>query len=118
MLKTICRAYTFQLKCKIFFISSAYASNWTLSKNIAIAMLPAFHTTFSMTKLESSHDKGSPCLKRRTVSKGSERSIPTLTELQELLNVILHSLISFAGIRSSDIAAKTRSLMELSKAAL
>ena len=51
-----------------------------------------------MTKLKRSHDKGSPCLKPRTVSKGSERSIPTLTELQELLNVILHNLISFAGI--------------------
>ena len=35
-----------------------------------------------------------------------------------LLNVILHNLISFAGIPSSDIATKTRSLKGLSKTAL
>ena len=59
-----------------------------------------------MAKLLKSHDKGSLCLKPPTVSKGSERSIPTLTKLQELLNVILHSLISIAGIPSSDIEKK------------
>ena len=42
-----------------------------------------------MTKLKTSHDNGSPCLKPRTVSKGPERSVPTLTELQEVVNVIL-----------------------------
>ena len=41
--------------------------------------------------LKWSHDKGSPYLKPRMVSKGSKTSFPTLTELQELLNVILHS---------------------------
>ena len=35
-------------------------------------------------------DKVSPCLTPCTVSKGSMRSIPTLTELQELLNTILN----------------------------
>ena len=59
-----------------------------------------------MTKLKRSHDKGSPCLKTRAVSKDSKRSIPTWTELQELLNVILYGLIIFAVIPSSDIAAK------------
>ena len=41
-----------------------------------------------------------------------------LDGVHELLNVILHSLISFAGIPSCDIAAYTRSLTGLSKAAL
>ena len=49
-------------------------------------------------------------LKSRTVSKGSEKSIPTLTELQKLLKVIQHSIISLAGIPSSGIAAKHDSL--------
>ena len=71
-----------------------------------------------MMKLKTLHDKELLSLKPRTVSKGSERSIPTLTELQELLNVILHTLISFAGIPSSDIAAKIQSVMRLPKAAL
>ena len=48
----------------------------------------------------------------------SKRSIPTSMGLQELLYVILHSLISSAGIPSLDIVAKTRSLLGLSKAAL
>ena len=56
------------------------------------------HSRLSKRKLKRSHDKGSPCLKARMVSKGSERSLSTLTELRELLNVILQSLISFAGI--------------------
>ena len=42
----------------------------------------------------------------------------TLIELLELLNVILHSLISFPGIPSADITAKIRSLMGLFKTAL
>ena len=71
-----------------------------------------------MRNLKSSHDKGSPCLKPRTVSNGSERSLPTLTEQHELLNVILQSRISFAGIPSSVIALYTRSLTGLSNAAL
>ena len=37
-------------------------------------------------------------MKPRAVAKGSERLIPILTDQQELLNVILHSLISFEGI--------------------
>ena len=47
----------------------------------------------SMTKLKRSLDNGSPYLKPRTVSKGSKSSIPPLTELQELLNGIVHNLI-------------------------
>ena len=59
-----------------------------------------------MTKLKRSHDKESPCLKPRTLSKASEGSIPTLTALQKVLNIILHSLINFAGISCADIAVK------------
>ena len=38
-----------------------------------------------MTMLKRSHDKGLSCVKPRTLPKVSERSIPTLTELQVLL---------------------------------
>ena len=50
--------------------------------------------------------------------KGSERYNPIFTELQDLLNVILHSLNSFAIISNSDIVAKKRFLMGLTKAVL
>ena len=75
----------------------------------------AFRRTLSMTKLKRWQDKV-PYLKPRTVSKDSERSIPTWTELLELLNVILYSHISFAYIPSSHMVPKTHSLMVLSKA--
>ena len=75
-------------------------ANGGFFKNSAIAIVPAFRKTVSMIRLKRSHDKGSPCQKPRTASKGSERSIFILTELQELLNVILHRIISFAGIPS------------------
>ena len=50
--------------------------------------------------------------------KGSERYNPIFTELQDLLNVILHSLNSFAIISNSDIVAKKRFVMGLTKAVL
>ena len=59
-----------------------------------------------MTMLKRSHDKASPCLKFHTVSKDSDRFIPIMMELLGLLNVILHSLISFAGVLSSNILGK------------
>lgn len=62
--------------------------------------------------------KGSSCLKRYTVSNGSESSTPTLTELQEATIVILHRLIIFTEIPSSKITAKIRFLLGLPKAAL
>ena len=78
--------------------------------------MTSMSSAYASKKLKRSHDKGSSCLKPRTVSNGSERYTPTLTELQELLNVILNSLISFVGIPSSDIAVKARTLIGLSKA--
>ena len=48
---------------------------------------------------------------RDLISKCSERTFPILTELHELLNVILQSLISYAGIPSSHIATDTGSLL-------
>ena len=71
--------------------------------------IAAFRSTLSISKL-----KKKPC----AVSNDSKRSFPTMTELQELLNVILHSLINFAGIPSLDIVVNIRFLMGLSKAAL
>ena len=35
----------------------------------------------------------------RTLSKDSERSIPNLTQLQELLNIILHNLPRYTELR-------------------
>ena len=45
-------------------------------------------------------------LRGRLVLKASVSLIPNLTKLLELPNIILHTLSSFAGILSSDIAAK------------
>ena len=77
-----------------------------------------FLRTLSMTKLKRSHDKALPCLNPRLISKGSERSIISLTRLQKLVNVSLHSLISIAGLSNTDIVAMIRFLMGLWKAAL
>ena len=44
------------------------------------------------------------------VSKGLERSISTLMELQGLLNVISHTLFNLADIPNSNIAAESENL--------
>lgn len=87
--------------------------------NILLLWLTAaFHTSFFMTNLKSSQDRESPCLKHHMVSKHSQTSTPTLTKLLVLLNDILHWLISFSGIPSSDIAKYRQSLIGLSNSAL
>ena len=96
-----------------------YVSNRTLFwKIVPLRCTPAFRRTFYMTKLKKSHDKVSFCLKPSTVSKGSKMSNSTLKELQELLNVILHSLISKAATPCSGNTANSWFFMKLSKAAL
>lgn len=47
----------------------------------------------------------SPCLKPYMVLEGSKRPLPVFTERLVLFNVILHSVISFAGLPSLEIAA-------------
>ena len=76
-------------------------------KNCTIAMYSCFPQNILHDKVEEI----SCCLKPSTISKGAWGFIPILTELQKLFNVIRHSHISFSGISSSDIAAKTRSLI-------
>ena len=76
-------------------MSSAYARSWThLLKIEPLRCTPAFRSTLSMRKLKRSHDKGSPCLKPRTASKGSGRSFPTLTELNELVLFMTYKFLN------------------------
>ena len=58
-------------------------------------------------------NKGSPCLQSRTLSKCSEKQIPTLTELQELLRNCGKNTIPYGASECSLIVDKKMICVDL-----
>lgn len=82
-------------------LSWEHESSWTvLFIIVPLRCSSACHRIWSMKKLKKSQNKGLFCVKRRTVSKDSERYFPTLTKPLALYNVIPQKLIVFARISS------------------
>lgn len=54
--------------------------------------------TLSMTKLKKLHGMRSSCLKPCKISKDSEGSLPIVTKLQELHNVVLYNLTRYKAV--------------------
>ena len=78
----------------------------TFLKNSAFARHSRLSQATLHDEVKRSYDKGLPCLKPHTVLKYSERFIPTSTERQELLNVILHSASASQIYRAETLQQK------------